>query len=115
MQYLPIPFTALDKSADKPGQSTWHQGQFDGYWQRHNTADGPRFLWTKRPGLTEFCNLGESAKVNGLHYWTRQDVLAASCNGKMFVSDRNRHQDRHYRHGIDDRRQPGHICRRIRL
>jgi hypothetical protein len=81
MQYLPIPFTALDKSADKPGQSTWHQGQFDGYWQRHNTADGPKFLWTKRPGLTEFCNLGESAKVDGLHYWTRQDVLAASCNG----------------------------------
>jgi hypothetical protein len=84
MQYLPIPFTALDKSADKTGQSTWHQGQFDGYWQRHNTADGPKFLWTKRPGLTEFCDLGESAKVDGLHYWTRQDVLAASCNGKMF-------------------------------
>jgi hypothetical protein len=84
MQYLPIPFTALDKSVDKTGQSTWHQGQFDGYWQKHNTADGPKFLWTKRPGLTEFCNLGESAKVDGLHYWTRQDVLAASCNGKMF-------------------------------
>jgi hypothetical protein len=85
MQYLPIPFTALDKSADKPGQSTWHQGQFDGYWQRHNTADGPRFLWTKRPGLTEFCNLGEGAPVNGLYFWTRQDRLFSVCNGKVFV------------------------------
>jgi hypothetical protein len=76
---------------------------------------GQRFLWTKRPGLTEFCNLGESAKVDGLHYWTRQDVLAASCNGKMFSMTETGTKTDITGTGIDDRRQPGHICRRIRL
>lgn len=84
MQEQPIPFTTLDKSVDKTGQATWHQGQYDGYWQQYNSPEGPRFLWVKRPGRASFCNLAEQAPIDGLHYWTRQDKLIAVCNGKVF-------------------------------
>jgi len=80
----PIPFTPLNKSIDKTSMSLWNQSQYDGFWQEYISPDGQKYVWTKRPGFTEFINLGEPAKIDGLFYWTRQNVLLASCNGKIF-------------------------------
>lgn len=84
MPIEPIPFTPLNKSIDKTSTSVWNQSQYDGFWQEYNSPDGQKFAWAKRPGLTQFTNLGEPARVDGLFYWTRQGVLLASCNGKVF-------------------------------
>ena len=84
MPSKPIPFTSLDKSADKPEVSIFNQNQIDGYWQEYMGPDGPKMIWTKRPGLTEFSDLSEPFPVDGLHYWTRQQKLMAVCNGKVF-------------------------------
>ena len=84
MPIAQIPFTQLNKSADKIAAGQWNQSQYDGYWQEVLTPDGPKVLWCKRPGLTLFCNLGEPARIDGLWYWVRQDLLIAACNGKIF-------------------------------
>jgi hypothetical protein len=83
MPTLPIPFTSLDKSADKTGLSTWNQGQYNGYWSSYFSPDGPKMIWTKRPGLTEFLDLTDTAGIDGLHYWVRQDKLLSVCNGNV--------------------------------
>lgn len=85
MPTLPIPFTALNKSADKV--SSFQQGQTDGYFMPYEGPDGPKFIWCKRPGLSLFCNLGENGPVDGGHYWTRQQKLMAASNGKVFRID----------------------------
>jgi hypothetical protein len=38
----------------------------------------------RRPGLVEFCDLGTSAKVDGLHWWENQSRLLAVSNGKTY-------------------------------
>jgi len=83
MPTLPIPFTSLDKSIDKSAEATWNQNQYDGYWSQHMSPDGPKMIWTKRPGLTEWLDLSVTAGVDGLHYWTRQDKLVSVCNGDV--------------------------------
>lgn len=84
MPFEPIPFTSLNKSADKPEQYAFNQDQKDGYWQEYVSPDGPRLIWAKRPGLTLFSDLVESYAVDGLHFWVRQGQLIASCNSKLF-------------------------------
>lgn len=85
MPTLPIPFTPLNKSADKPTLTTFNQGQFDGFWQEYLSPDGPKFIWAKRPGLTAFSSLGVAAPVDGVHFWTRQSKAIAVCNGRVFA------------------------------
>jgi hypothetical protein len=84
MQYLPIRSQRLTSQPIRPAKARGTKASLTAIGNGITPLMGLRFLWCKRPGLTEFCNLGEGAKVDGLHYWTRQDVLAASCNGKMF-------------------------------
>ena len=84
MPTQPIPFSPLNKSADKPGMTTFNQSQMDGYWQEYLSTNGPTMIWAKRPGKTLFCDLSESYPVDGLHYWVRQQQLIAVCNGKIF-------------------------------
>ena len=84
MPLRPIPFTAMDKSIDKPGLSTFSQGQYDGYWQEYVSPDGPRFVWARRPGKTLFCDLGQPAGIDGGYYWHRQNLVHVACNGKVF-------------------------------
>lgn len=45
--------------------------------------------WENRPGLSEWIDLGESAAVDGLFWWVRQQTLVATCNGKTFFIDIN--------------------------
>jgi hypothetical protein len=82
MPIQPIPFTSLDKSIDK-AEATWNQGQYDGYWSQYFSPDGPKMVWTKRPGLTEWLDLSTTAGVDGLKYWTRQDKLVSVCDGDV--------------------------------
>lgn len=84
MPTLPIPFSPLNKSADKPSMSTFNQSQRDGYWMEYLSPDGPKMIWAKRPGLTEFTDLSEGKAVDGLHYWVRQQQLIAVCNSKIY-------------------------------
>lgn len=84
MPFEPIPFTSLNRSADKPTLTTFNQSQRDGYWQEYMSPDGPRLIWAKRPGLTLFSNLSESYAVDGAHFWVRQGQLITSCNSKLF-------------------------------
>lgn len=79
-----IQFTQLNKSIDKTGLSSYSQDQKDGYWQEYASPDGLKLVWHKRPGLTQFVNLGENTPVDGLYYWTRQNIIVAVCNGKVF-------------------------------
>ena len=83
MPTLPIPFTSLNKSVDKVSVGSWNQGQYDGYWRQYYSPDGPKMIWTKRPGLTEFLDLSVTAGVDGLYYWTRQDKLVSVCDGDV--------------------------------
>jgi len=87
MPTLPIQFAPLDKSADKPSMSQYNQNQRDGFWQEVVTSDGPKMIWQKRPGLTEFIDLGESQPVDGLHYWVRQQKVIGVTNQKIFRVD----------------------------
>jgi len=84
MPTQPLPFASLDLSADKPTTSTFNQGQIDGFWTPYGSPDGPKLIWQKRPGLSQFCNLGENGPVDGQHFWVRNSVLYAACNAKMF-------------------------------
>lgn len=84
MPTKPILFSPLDKSADKPDTSVFNQNQRDGYWQEYQSPDGPKLIWRKRPGLTLFKNLMENSRIDGLHYWTRQQYTYASTGGKMY-------------------------------
>lgn len=83
MPTLPIPFTSLDKQADKTGPATWNQSQYDGYWSQYFSPDGPKLIWAKRPGLSEWLDLSTTAGVDGLRYWARQDKLVSVCNGDV--------------------------------
>ena len=83
MPTLPIPFTSLNKSIDKPGLSTFNQNQFDGYWQEYDSPDGPVIGWTKRPGFTQLCDVVQVGRVDGLYYWDRQQDLISVCAGKV--------------------------------
>ena len=38
----------------------------------------------RRPGLVEFCDLGTSAKVDGLHWWQNQSRVLAISNGNTY-------------------------------
>lgn len=38
----------------------------------------------RRPGLVEVCDLGTSAKVDGLYWWSAQGLVLAVSNGKLF-------------------------------
>ena len=84
MPTLPIPFSPMNKSADKPSMSVFNQDMRDGYWQEYISPDGPKMIWAKRPGLTLFVNLGESSTIDGLHYWVRQQKLMCVTNHKIF-------------------------------
>jgi hypothetical protein len=84
MPTLPIPFSPLNKSADKPSMSEFNQDMHDGYWQEYISPDGPKMIWAKRPGLTTFLDLSQAQRIDGLHYWIRQQKLIAVCNQKIF-------------------------------
>ena len=84
MPTMPIIFAPLNKSVDKPELAAYSQDQRDGYWQEYISPDGPRLMWCKRPGLTEFLSLGDTQRVDGLHYWVRQKQLIAVCNQKIY-------------------------------
>jgi len=87
MPTLPIPFTPLNRSVDKSSQPTWNQGQYDGYWMPYQGPDGMQFIWHKRPGLVLFSDLAQPSKIDGGHYWVRQEKLMASCNAGMYMLD----------------------------
>ena len=87
MTTLPIPFSPMNKSADKPIMSVFNQDQRDGYWMEYLSPDGPKMIWAKRPGLTLFKDLGQSFGIDGMHYWGRQQRLFAATSSKMFKVD----------------------------
>lgn len=87
MPYLPIPFTSVNRSADKPALNTFNQNQIDGYWQEYVSPDGVKLIWAKRPGMSLFCDTGRVDPIDGLHYWIRQQKLMAVCGSKIFRID----------------------------
>lgn len=84
MPTSPIPFAPMNLSVDDSDNTAFNQNQIDGYWQEYSSPDGPKLIWRKRPGFAIFKTLSENSRVDGLHYWTRQQYTFASCNGKMF-------------------------------
>lgn len=38
----------------------------------------------RAPGIVELCDLGVSARIDGLYWWDRQSKLIAQCNGRHF-------------------------------
>lgn len=92
MPILPIPFTSLDKAADKLSE-TWSlpQNQQDGYWQPTTTPDGQKFLWVTRPGLTELCTVGATStrSIVGLYWYGYESSstsygVAVNTSGEVF-------------------------------
>jgi len=88
MPTLPIPFSPLNKSVDKPS-IVFNQDARDGYWMEYLSPDGPQMIWAKRPGLTLFCDINEGTRIDGVHYWVRQQKLIAVTNGKVFIVEPN--------------------------
>src|SRR5262249_47735087 len=38
----------------------------------------------KRPGLTQFINLGTSAPIDGLYWWEQQSIALVVSNGRIW-------------------------------
>lgn len=71
MPTLPIPFTSYDPGIDKlGGTASLPQNQQDGFWLPTVTPEGKKFMWVKRPGLTEMVKMttpaSASRKIMGL-------------------------------------------------
>jgi hypothetical protein len=77
--------TSLEQQSDKIGMTNYNKAQIDGYFDKGVGPQGqPVFMWVKRPGLSLFSNLAENTKVDGLHFWQRQALALATCNGKTY-------------------------------
>lgn len=87
MPTLPIPFTSLDKSADKATETaSLPQNQQDGYWQQTMTSDSPKFLWCRRPGVTTVGSLesgDDGYGVTGI-YEDGTTGIAVKANGEVW-------------------------------
>jgi len=86
MPYQPIPLNSLDLSVDKYSElATYGQMQMDGYWKRYISPDGPKFIWTKRPGLTAWADTTDSAAIWDLFYTNKNDfILAVDVDGSVW-------------------------------
>jgi hypothetical protein len=73
---LPIN-VGLDKNVDEVGLRTNNAAMQDVYVDDRGGVN-------RRPGMTELCDLGTSAKVDGLFWWEKYGIALAVSNGKLF-------------------------------
>ena len=76
VEKLPIAETIV-KAVDEIGLVTHGAEMRDGYVDELGNIN-------RRPGLTEFCDFGEVAAVDGLFWWEAQNWVIGVCNGKTF-------------------------------
>lgn len=80
----PIPIhLGLNKSVEEVGLETSSAALYDCVV---DNADG-NIVVSRRPGLKEFSDTGETASVDGMVWWPAQEKMVAICNGKGFTID----------------------------
>jgi len=85
IEKLPINGDAY-KNVDQVGLTRMSPRLFDGYvTERPENQD--RSFTVKRPGLTEFVDLGTGKPVDGLYWWSRQGVIIATSGNSVFSID----------------------------
>lgn len=78
---LPINI-GLNKAVDEVGLRTHNAAMQDCFVDELGGVN-------RRPGLTEFCDLGTSASVDGLLWWSSEGVVLAVSNGDVFKITNN--------------------------
>lgn len=76
IQDLPIN-VGLNKAVDEVGLRTHNAAMHDCYVDELGGVN-------RRPGLTEFCDLGTSAAVDGLFWWKKESIALAVSGGDVF-------------------------------
>ena len=81
-----IPFIVPDeKEIDDFNLTDYSRRQVNGILTLGLSPTGEQTLvWSVRPGFSEFADLGTDAKIDGMYWWTRQQVLVAVSDGRVF-------------------------------
>lgn len=85
IQKLPITGDAY-KNIEQIGLTRTSPRLFDGY-VTEPPENEDRSITVKRPGLTEFSDLGTGKPVDGLYWWTRAGVIIATSGNSVFSVD----------------------------